>query len=109
MTCITGQGFAICGSWDKPDCRRIFKCYACKRRTRHVRHFDGLWYGHTDNCVACAGRSQDGYFIPWGRGKKDRIVELRERWTKAMTRAEYEAYVHAESEAEFAYMRGEDG
>jgi hypothetical protein len=88
----------VCGAGPKPTRRSYRECEDCKRRTRHVTTFDGVYYGTTTYCCACFGKEQDGEWMPaWPdhpyRAENEQYI--KRLWAEAGTPAQYRAQVRA--------------
>ena len=70
--------------------RVIRECWTCKRRTRQIARWGGVYYGYTHSCVACGDEFDylEGYRYPrpFQRGwRKRQRTRFAREWAECLT------------------------
>jgi len=88
MPCdVYADGLTICRAPTAAR-RRILACPICKKRTRFIETFGGLWYAPVLTCCRCGDSWSDGDlgYRPFARGwRKDAIRKAQEVWHSPLT------------------------
>jgi hypothetical protein len=102
---VSGSAVVVCAPPRGVVRRAVFACRNCRRRTRHVVRFGGIWYGSTDTCCACGdswtgGERHERPFVRAWRAKA--TAKARADWRTALTAQEYDDWIAAELRATLA-------